>query len=250
MPWFRGVEKECYDLVPRIYRGVGEIGWEYSSNEAVDMRAEFARRAKPFINQKLPYSIGEYLHLMQHYGFPTRLLDWTEGALIALYFSVRIPKKDKTPCVWMLNPSWLNYVNDVTIKNEETGEDKSLVLYTDYNAVEEFPADLVIKECYLNEHKLADLPVAIFPPYIDPRIVAQKSVFTIHGRLINGFDVLCKKYPEAQVCQLRISGEEKRIKEIIAGLNRLGMTETTIFPDLEGLTREIQAEYDMPLKGF
>jgi hypothetical protein len=244
LPWFRGVGKECYQLVPRIYR---EIGWEYNVNEAVDMRAEFARRAKPFIKQTLPYSVGEYLHLMQHYGFPTRLLDWTEGALIALYFAIRIHRNDKTPCVWMLNPSWLNYVNDVTIKNEETGEDKSLVLYTDYNAVEEFPADLIIKEHYLNEHKLADLPVAAFPPYIDTRIVAQKSVFTIHGRIKNGFDVLFKKYPDAQICVLRITSDQGMIKNMIKELTRLGMTETTIFPDLEGLSREIQAEYDMTL---
>jgi hypothetical protein len=251
LPWFRGVGKERYELVPRIYRGEEEIGWEYNSNDAVDMRAEFARRAKPFINRNLPYSVGEYLHLMQHYGFPTRLLDWTEGALIALYFAIRIPRNDKTPCVWMLNPSWLNYVNDVTIKNEETGEDKSLVLYTDYDALKEFPADLIIKDYYLDEHNLADLPVAVFPPHIDPRIVAQKSVFTIHGRLKDGFNVLFKKYPEAQICMLRISSDQEMIKKaMIPELNRLGMTETTIFPDLEGLSREIQAEYKMPLKGF
>ena len=243
LPWFRGVGKECYKLVPRIYR---EIGWKYNANDAVDMRAEFARRAKPFMRQTLPYSVGEYLHLMQHYGLPTRLLDWTEGALIALYFAIRIhryDRDDRTPCVWMLNPSWLNYVNDVTIKNEETGEDKSLVLYTDNDAVREFPADSIIEKHYLNEHKLADLPVAVFPPYIDRRIVAQKSVFTIHGYLKDGFDVLFNKYPDAQMCMLRISPDLEMIKNIIKELTRLGMTETTIFPDLEGLSREIQAEY-------
>jgi FRG domain-containing protein len=251
LPWFRGVEREGYPLVPPIYRGVKEIGsWKYNANQAVDMQAEFARRAKPFINQKLPYSKGEYLHLMQHYGFPTRLLDWTEGVLIALYFAIRIPKNAKTPCVWMLNPSWLNYVNDVTINNEETGEGKSLVLYTDNEAVKDFDADKIIREHYLNEHELAELPVAVFPPHIDPRIVAQKSVFTIHGRLKNGFDDLCKKYPQAQICKLRISRDKQRIKEMITELNRSGITETTIFPDLGGLSREIRVEYEMPLKSF
>jgi len=249
LPWFRGVGKECYELVPSIYREK-EIGWEYNVNEAIDMRVEFARRAKPFINRNMPYSVGEYLHLMQHYRFPTRLLDWTEGALIALYFAIRIPGKDKTPCVWMLNPSWLNYRNDVTINNEETGEDKSLVLYTDYDAVKEFPADKVIHDNYLDEYRLAKLPVAVFPPHIDPRIVAQKSVFTIHGRDKNGFDVLLKQYTdEAQICKLRITSDEEEIKNITKQLNILGMTETTIFPDLEGLSRELQAEYRMPLKG-
>jgi hypothetical protein len=252
LPWFRGVRKECYELVPLIYRGKKEIGWEYKANEAVDMRAEFARRAKPFINQKLPYGVGEYLHLMQHYRFPTRLLDWTEGAFIALYFAIRIPKKNnKTPCVWMLNPSWLNYVNDVTIDNDETGESKSLVLYTDRDAIKEFDVDSIIPKHYFDEHNLAEFPVAVFPPHVDPRIVAQKSVFTIHGRLKNGFGVLLRRYAEeTQICKLRISSNQKRIDEMMIELNRLGITETTIFPDLEGLSREIQAEYEMALKGF
>lgn len=247
-PWFRGVSKESYTLVPRIYRGKQEIGWEYNSTEAVNMQTEFARRAKPFISQKLPYGKGEYLHLMQHYGCPTRLLDWTDGALIALYFAIRIPGDDKTPCVWMLNPSWLNYVNDVTIRNKETGEDKSLILYTDYTAMEDFSQDRIIKEHYLNEHKLAELPVAVYPPHIDPRIVAQKSVFTIHGWRPDGFNVLFMRHPDAQVCMLRIDSDQKRINSMIEELNRLGMTETTIYPDLEGLSREIQLEYGMVLK--
>lgn len=251
-PWFRGVQKESYQLVPSIYRGKEELGWEYNENQAVDMRAEFARRAKPFITRTVPYSVGEYFHLMQHYRLPTRLLDWTEGALIALYFAIRIPGKDQTPCVWMLNPSWLNYRNDKTIRNDDdkTGEDKSLVLYTDRDAVEEFLQDKIIQDHYLNEHSLGDLPVAVFPPLIDARIVAQKSVFTIHGREKNGFDVLLKRYSdETQICKLRISPTQEEIRNMTAELNILGMTETTIFPDLEGLSREIQAEYGMPLKG-
>ena len=59
---------------------------------------------------------GELYELMQHYAVPTRLLDWTEGASIALYFAIRMRvfgkqelPTEKIPCVWMLNPSWLNH---------------------------------------------------------------------------------------------------------------------------------------------
>ena len=253
LPWFRGVGEESYKLVPSIYRGKGVIGWGYNANQAVDMQAEFARRAKPFITRNIPYGAGEYLHLMQHYRFPTRLLDWTEGALIALYFAIRIQisGRKKTPCVWMLNPSWLNYRNDKTIRNEATGENKSLVLYTDRDSLENerFPQDRVIRDYYLDEHNLGELPVAVFPPLIDPRIVAQKSVFTIHGHCKDGFDLLLRQYPaEAQICKLRISPEMATIESMTKELSMMGMTETTIYPDLEGLSREIQAEYEMPLK--
>ena len=41
---------------------------------------------------------------MQHSGAPTRLLDWTEGALIALYFAVRNKLDETDAAVWVLNP--------------------------------------------------------------------------------------------------------------------------------------------------
>jgi hypothetical protein len=37
----------------------------------------------------------------------------------------------------------------------------------------------------------------------------------------------------------------KEIDDIRNDLAMLGITETTLFPDLEGLSREIQAEYDI-----
>jgi hypothetical protein len=250
-PWFRGVDNERYKLIPGIYRGKDVIGWDYKASDAVDMRAEFRRRAKPFLREDISFADGEYLHLMQHYRFPTRLLDWTEGALMALYFAIRIPKKGpEAPCVWMLNPSWLNFVNDATKDNCRTGESKSLVLYTDATAMDTYDQDAVIRDHYLDEHNLAELPVAVFPPHIDRRIVAQRSVFTLHGREKDGFGILCRKHSDAQVCKIRIASDKSKLTEMTKDLNYAGVTETTIFPDLEGLSREIQAEYGMPLKSF
>ena len=82
-------------------------------------------------------------------------------------------------------------MNDVTIDHPKTKEHKSLVLYADWRSMRKYDQDKIVYQHYLkSEHTLARLPIAIFPPYINGRIVAQKSVFTIHGAERDGFGTL------------------------------------------------------------
>lgn len=71
---------------------------------------DFQARASVFKSPTLP--IDEYanwLTLMQHYGLPTRLLDWSRSPLVALYFAVSDESQcDKDGCIWMLTPGKLN----------------------------------------------------------------------------------------------------------------------------------------------
>src|SRR2546427_12382459 len=85
-PWFRGLEDAAYELLPGAYR--------YKIADEDELRAEFKRRAWPMLTEARPSNDWEWYFLMQHYGMPTRLLDWTDGALLALYFAVRSSKRD------------------------------------------------------------------------------------------------------------------------------------------------------------
>ena len=79
-PWFRGQDHASDRLRPRRYR--------YYRIDEDEIRSEFKRRAPQLMLGVQPNSDWERYFLMQHYGMPTRLLDWSEGALLALHFAL------------------------------------------------------------------------------------------------------------------------------------------------------------------
>lgn len=227
--WFRGLSHASYDLIPRIYR---KNVWKYNVEDANEIYTEFLRRAKPFIKTQGEYSRWEWYQIMQHYGVPTRLLDWTEGAMIALFFALRDVNHVGVPCVWVLDPWWLNRVSS----------NNDALYYTSASYQEEI--DKKALPHWEDDTNLPDYPVAVLPSHIDVRITSQKSVFTIHGKKENGFLELSREHDkDARIIKLRING--RNAKTIRKQLETLGITETALFPDLEGLAREIKWDFDM-----
>src|SRR5260370_289457 len=77
--WFRGHGNASYRLIPSLYRSPECV----KENADDELRTEFERRALPMIADRPPRNEWEWYFVMQHYGAPTRLLDWTDSALVA-----------------------------------------------------------------------------------------------------------------------------------------------------------------------
>ena len=85
--WYRGCGKVSHELKPSLYRHKGSKTIEDFMALEKRLLSRFRERSIPF-HAVLMTDPWEWLFLMQHYGVPTRLLDWSESPLMALFFAV------------------------------------------------------------------------------------------------------------------------------------------------------------------
>ena len=100
---FRG-QKNDHALLPKICRL--HVKGDLLNVESAILQ-EFKRTNLLLIEYRRVMDDWDYLTLGQHYGLPTRLLDWSENSLTALWFatepSVLHEKNDAV--VWILSAS-------------------------------------------------------------------------------------------------------------------------------------------------
>jgi hypothetical protein len=211
--WCRGQTHSNWGLLPGEYRPPVPL-------DADEMRSEFQLKSWPLL-QSLPKGDWEWYFLMQHYGLPTRLVDWSMGSLIGLYFALKDNIGEAPAAVWLLDPWELN--------KKSTGK-AELLLTTDKGV------NAYLPPLFAKSPKLPDTPIAIVPPYNSPRITVQRGAFTVHGKNRKGLEQIFTK--RLHKIEIPATHTVKMKRDLRAA----GINEFTVFPDLDGLCREIRAE--------
>src|ERR1700722_15195649 len=108
--WFRGETKDygSTSLRPELYRPHPNEPLRSISNLLRienDLHEEFMRNATEFQTSYDDDWDWDAYFLMQHHQGPTRLLDWTDGALMAMHFGLRDKQSDGEDArVFVLEP--------------------------------------------------------------------------------------------------------------------------------------------------
>ena len=248
--WFRGEGRDYVDtkLRPELYRPAEPTVplkpiWKLLSIEN-DLHDEFQRNAVELSDEKMSdddWAWDSYF-LMQHHEGPTRLLDWSDGALMALHFALRKKQNDsKDACVYVLEPyrllDQLNQLPDAKIAKEAW---KNYVAkHPSYDLDEEsweesyIPSGDDVRE----ELNVPRPPLVLDFPNITRRIAAQRGRFIVFGTEPNWLYEEFQK-PDSTIKVITIAAEAR--SKIRQELRDCGVTESVIYPDLDGLGREMK----------
>ena len=225
-PWFRGQSNSKWKLLPKLFRK------EWDPTLERELYRDFKLRSTAYVN-RIPSVNIEWLFIMQHYGMPTRLLDWTESSLHALFFAVAGKDADCDSCVWVLDPWSLNKCT----MGVQTIPSSAVAIFDDYVLhIETEPFVRKVK---------GKLPVALRPLQNNPRLIAQKGTFTVFGSNDLPLDIYVKSAAARKdpIKLERIIINKLHKKSILHQLILSAISEAVLFPDLDRLSRDISFRY-------
>lgn len=220
--WFRGHSDEGWELTPSVQRG------NYAREEVEQVMAnDFYMRACVSMKERPTQDYCGWIAMMQHFGLPTRLLDWSLSPLIALFFATNDYEKypDKDGCIWVLRPGLLN---------ELEGFGSYIYPMDKYTVIDMIKPAFNTRE--VNE-EFSDKIIACYPVEYNMRIYTQQSAFTVHNSMKKLTDInntnLLKKYIIPADCK----------REIFDELRICGITLRNVYPDVEHIAQELKDFY-------
>jgi hypothetical protein len=236
--WYRGCPARSQELLPSLYRRR-----EFPKAAPVDLSqleqqlvTRFRDRSLPYHNRDLNDDL-ETLFFMQHYSIPTRLLDWTENPFVGLFFALRLAGYERNSrggvsylndaAVWVLDPSLWNKAALVRLSYTGGPLDSKHAALGSYKLIGDIGS-------------LSENPVALYGAHNSDRIVVQQGTFVIFGSNTTPMERLYRGGlgPDGSLTRVTIS--RGFIGRIRRSLLTHGFTEGSLFPDLEGLGRDLR----------
>lgn len=216
--WYRGQSSYAWGLQPSVARNRGFMEAE------LDMLKHFRRDSLPRVQDR-PLTNWDWIFLAQHYGLPTRLLDWTENPLIGLFFAVESYERARDP------------IDGAFLELDPAGLNKAT--YSHAPRVIMFDEDEFLTDYLPGTRKgPRQGPIAAVAGRYFDRIVAQAGTFTVnHSDHVD----LEKVDSGAYVRRIRVPATAKPF--ISAELSDMNINASTVYPDLTHLADHVKGLY-------
>jgi hypothetical protein len=234
-PWFRGQADAGKPLLPSVFR------YQY---DEFSLTSLFRLKALAFAPTPETGRLDQWLFLMQHYGLPTRLLDWTESPLLAAFFAVAQWMDSDKPeeeyddphmAVWMFHPLILNSVSGIGVFPNTWGNT--------FAGAENFKLAFFGPDQH-DAIGASTFPLAVQTSAVALRVAVQRSCFTIHGKDRRDFEtLLAETTTMTKGYFLKYVIPRSAAPSVRDDLDAMGISFSTVYPDLPGLGRELRERF-------
>lgn len=239
---FRGQNiYEPWELSTSLERAITNYGIPLEQTEVKEqgLLRKFKRQYKQFATH-IPENENdiEWFSIMQHYGCPTRLLDFSYSFFVALFFAIENVKVGDCVALWAIDTLWL-HAKSITNTTEEI---KNL-LKKDVNAkkVE------TIKEI-LNYKN--DCLISLNPFYMNERLVVQQGVFVlplnVNKPFMDNMDNMVTVQEKHNIKKIKIVCNKKFINEAYQNLYKMNINNATLFPGIDGFAKHLKMLLPLP----
>ena len=187
----------------------------------------YFRAAAPSRTAQTPGStdLGLWLSLAQHWGLPTRLLDWSNALAVAAHFATSGPVDSGwDAAIWVLNTFRMN---------EHFGHEP--LRY----GIQSATAKHVVEPAFYYQSEEPGGYLGVMAVEHDPRVHAQQGAFTIHSSrepLENA------ERAEEWLHQIVIPANA--LNKVRLELRVLGVSRASLFPDLGSLAVQIRLDHE------
>lgn len=227
---YRGQNNSEYKLESSLFRTLeknASIFYRHETTKKLkvqkgretEMLNSVKRNAHLFLEHyPAPKADFDWLALMQHYGAPTRLLDFTFSPYIALYFALSGANREPVAVYC------IDYASFEKKQEERHGENyKNL------------------RSKVLNYEKEIDKSVLICsePEFSNTRLLAQQGVFLIPNTLDYSHEKILKHYGDDDCC-IKIIIKFECFRQMLEELSKMNITARTIYPGFEGFCKSFE----------
>lgn len=200
---FRGQQKD-WSLLPSIMRE--ELTYDNLLEAEQNMLKEFQSYSVPYLHY-VPKNTVEWLALEQHHGLPTRLIDWSQNPLSALWFAVNKPPiNQEDGILWIFKPDDKDFIQESELDSLEFNR------YTVYA-----------------------------PKHITERITSQFAFFTIHKYNKGSKDqVGLEQVEDIRNKLIKLSIPYSKFAHLRYQLHTCGINAASVYPGLDGICSRIK----------